>query len=420
MNLRFPVAVISMLFAFGAISPVHAGTKVLEYDKSGKAKVRSQDFKNKKKAGRGQQMLFTKDPTDPINQFVAGELVVLNPPSGFSDGVTGMGYRILEGSNLDGLDLTMYRLQIPKGHSVPEAKRELSRRFPGAVIDANHRFESQASKKPRKIMHARGAMGWALAPASCGHNIKLGQIDSGVDLTHAALKGQRVKFRSFHSKGTRPGPKIHGTAVAAMLVGRPKWGGLLPGAQLMAASMFQTAKDGRKVGTALGLLKSLNWLAKARVHAINLSVAGTDNKTLRLAFDKARKIGLVLVAAAGNWGRGDRPAYPAAYKHVIAVTAVSTKRKIYSYANTGDYIDFAAPGVKIYAAVPGGAKMMSGTSFASPYITAMVGSDVAAGASRRDAALRKALSKRTDDLGARGKDSTFGFGFVKKRPSCGP
>ena len=391
-----------------------AGTKVLEYDKSGKATVRSQEFKDKPGSTGGQQLRFTNDPTDPVNHFQPGELIVLDPPSGFTDAVTGMGYRILEGSNLQGLGVTMYRLQIPPGRSVPEARQEVSARFPGAEVDANHQFEAPA----RQVMHARGAMGWPLASASCGRGVRLGQIDSGVDLSHAALQGQNVTFQSFHAAGSRPAPMIHGTAVAAMLVGQSKWGGLLPGAELMAASMFETSKDGRKVGTALGLLKSLNWLAKGKVHAINLSVAGTNNKTLRLAFDKARKIGMVLVAAAGNWGRADRPAYPAAYKHVIAVTAVSTTKRIYSYANKGDYIDFAAPGVKIYAAVPGGAKLMTGTSFASPYVTAMVALDIAAGASRQDSAIRTSLGKFTDDLGPRGKDSVFGYGFVKKRPNC--
>ena len=400
-----------------AAGPVYAqtGTKVLEYDKSGRAKVRSQDLNEGGGAnGAGGASFFSNDPTDPVNHFQPGELVVLNPPGGFSDAVASMGYRVLEVANLDGLGVSAYRLLIPPGKTVPEAKGEISGRFPGAVVDANHNFAAQA----RKVSHARGAMGWPLATEGCGRGIRLGQVDSGVDLTHAALKGQRITFQSFHTPGTRPGPADHGTAVAGMLVGRSQWGGLLPGAELYAASMFETSKDGRKVGTALGLLKSLNWLAKSRVHAINLSIAGTDNKTLRTAFDQASRIGLVVVAAAGNWGRADRPAYPAAYQHVIAVTAVSSRRQIYSYANKGDYIDFAAPGVKIYAAVPGGARIMTGTSFASPYITALLAQNVAAGASRQDGALKQALGRHVEDLGTRGKDAVFGYGFVNKVPDC--
>ena len=403
-----------LVLALSGPAVAQTGTKVLEYDKSGKAKVRSQDLGGGSGDGATISPFFSNDPTDPINQFQPGELVVLNPPSGFTDQVSGLGYRILESSNLDGLGVTAFRLRIPRGMNVPEAQRDLAQRFPTAVVDANHNFEAQA----RKVEHARGAMGWPLAPEGCGRGIRLGQVDSGVDLSHAALKGQRIRFQSFHSAGSRPGPTEHGTAVAGMLVGRSQWGGLLPGAELYAASMFETSNDGRKIGTTLGLLKSLNWLAKERVDAINLSVAGTDNKTLRLAFDQANRIGMVLVAAAGNWGRADRPAYPAAYQHVIAVTAVSNQRQIYGYANKGDYIDFAAPGVRIYAAVPGGAKIMSGTSFASPYITVLLAENVARGGNRQDNALRLNLGKLAEDLGARGKDSIFGYGFVNKVPAC--
>ena len=164
---------------------------------------------------------------------------------------------------------------------------------------------------------------------------------------------------------------------------------------------------------------ALNWLAKSRVHAVNLSVAGTDNKVLRLAFDKAHRKGMVLVAAAGNWGRADKPAYPAAYKPVVAVTAVNAKKRIYSHANSGKYIDFAAPGVRIFTAVPGGTKVMSGTSFASPYIAALLASEIAYSGRKKASTLRAALGRKSVDLGKKGKDLVFGYGFVKIKPKCG-
>jgi len=237
-------------------------------------------------------------------------------------------------------------------------------------------------------------------------------------VTHPALKGQLIEFRSFHRKDRRPGPRVHGTAVAAILVGKPEWGGLLPGATLKAASMFETDKKGRKVGTTIGLLKALNWLAKAQLHAINLSIAGADNRALRMVFKKAEQKGLVLVAAAGNWGRADRPAYPAAYKDVVAVTAVNARKRIYRMANSGDYIDFAAPGVLIKTAVPGGTKAMTGTSFASPYIAAIMALDIKEGTSRRTTTLKNRLRRVAIDLGNPGKDNIFGFGFVDLQPQC--
>ncbi len=393
---------------FGAISCANAAVKVLDG-----GKVKSSSTSGKSGASRGKVTLFHPDPKDPSNQFEAGEIVVLNPPKSFRSRVSGDGYKVMEIENLGALGFAMMRLKVPPGKSVPGAVQELSRKYPGVIIDANHTFAAQA-----KRVHARAAIGWKKAAANCGLGIRIGMIDSGVDTSHPALKNQNVIFRSFHRKGRRPGPRVHGTAVASMLVGSPKWGGILPGAKLMAASMFETKKNGQKVGTAIGMLKSLNWLAKARVDAINLSVAGSDNKTLRHAFDIAKKIKLTVIAAAGNWGRADKPAYPAAYKDVFAVTAINSKGRIYSHANTGKYIDFAAPGVRIYTAVPGGGKVMSGTSFATPYITAIIAAERVFGGTRTRSRQVKKLRKNTKDLGRSGKDSVFGYGFVKLQPKC--
>jgi subtilisin family serine protease len=405
--LRFSVKAACFLISCMALTMIasNANAKVKSLDGG---KIKSSTAATKKGASGGGAKLFHPDPDDPSNQFEAAEVVVLNPPKNFIAGVSASGYKVLESERLDGLGFSMIRLRIPRGKTVPQAVRELSGKYPGAIIDANHQFEAQA-----KASHARAAMGWKIAAADCGTGIRLGMIDSGVDTSHPALKNQNIKFRSFHKKGQRPGPKIHGTAIAAMLVGAPKWGGLLPGARLMAASMFATTKKGRKVGTAVGLLKSLSWLAKSKVDAINLSVAGSSNKTLKFAFDTAKRKKLTLIAAAGNWGRSDKPAYPAAYKHVIAVTAVSTKGRVYSHANRGKYIDFAAPGVRIYTAVPGGGKVMSGTSFAAPYITANIASEIVFGSSRSRSRLVKTLRSKTKDLGRKGKDSVFGYGYVE-------
>jgi subtilisin family serine protease len=49
-------------------------------------------------------------------------------------------------------------------------------------------------------------------------------IDSGVDINHPALRGQKIKFKSFHRKGRRPGPKVHGTAVATILISANRLG----------------------------------------------------------------------------------------------------------------------------------------------------------------------------------------------------
>lgn len=353
----------------------------------------------------------------PHEQYERGEILVVDPPKKFVSIIRRLNFTVIEKVELGQLGILVYRLRTPAGMTLADARKVLASAIPNLNTEANHLFEAQAGYKIKKT-HPRAAIGWKAATATCGRGIRIGMIDSAVDISHPALKGQRVTFKSFHTKGRGPGPATHGTAVASILVGKPQWGGLLPGAQLFAGNMFEEKRTGKVVGSAIGLLKSIDWLVKEKVHVINLSVAGGDNKVIRLALKKSQAKGINMVAAAGNWGKKGRPAYPAAYGNVLAITALRGNKSVYSHANQGSYIDFAAPGVKIWTAVPGGGKYQSGTSFASPYIAVFAALLTAGGTATSTEGLRKVLKRRIIDLGNKGKDSVFGYGFVNLEPKC--
>ena len=357
---------------------------------------------------------------NPNTAFEPGEVVLVDPPKGFEDKIHPLGFQVAEHIRLATIGLSLVRVATPPNISVPDAIRTLARELPGVTIDANARFDPSngvgidlASANPRAIA------GWEDLSPTCGKGLVIGQIDSGVDVTHPALQGSDITYQAFTKSGRQPGPPDHGTAIAAMLVGNAKWGGLMPGAKLYAANMFEIDETGNKVGSAVGLLKSVDWLMGLNVNAINLSIAGGDNEVVRKAFGMAQRKNVILVAAVGNWGSADKPAYPAAYEDVVAVTATKGAELIYSHANTGNYVDFSAPGVGIYTALPGGGgKPQSGTSFATPYITVMAAILARSGKSPDAAAFRRLLGPATRDLGKPGKDEIFGLGSVKARPVC--
>ncbi|HJP21137.1 MAG TPA: S8 family serine peptidase [Alphaproteobacteria bacterium] len=361
----------------------------------------------------------TVDRPPPAERFEPGEVVVSNAPKGFARSVRGLGFSVLERVSLKELSVEIFRLRIPRASSVGQALKLLKRQFPGLEIDANHQFDlSAGSRIPES--YVRAAIGWK-TPAKCRAKVRIGMIDSALDMSHPALKGRNIAYKSFHDPKRKPGQPDHGTAIAAMIIGKPGkkgWGGLIEGAKLFAANMFEINENGKSVGNAMGLIKSINWMAKQKVHAVNVSVAGANNKVVRLAFMWAHRKGLLVIAAAGNWGKGAEPAYPAAYKDVVAVTAVGSRMRIYRKANRGKYIDFAAPGVKIWTAVPGGGRVQSGTSFAVPHITTMMALEVARGSGKKAGTLRKVLRKRAVDLGKPGRDKVFGWGYVKRKPKC--
>ena len=205
-----------------------------------------------------------------------------------------------------------------------------------------------------------------------------------------------------------------------MLVGRSSskgWGGILPGAELKAANVFEYNEEGRLVGNAAALLKAIDWMVSERGHGGNLCMAGQDNDALRYVIEHALKRGLVAVAAAGNWGRAE-PAYPAAYDEVIAVTAFGRNGELYDKAKRGSFSDFAAPGVEIWTAVPDGGRVQSGTSFAVPYVAAQVAVEVAHGSATDPDTLRQLLRPRVTDMGSPGRDDNYGWGFVANAPRC--
>ncbi|MFC1674147.1 S8 family serine peptidase, partial [Pseudomonadota bacterium] len=356
---------------------------------------------------------------NPDTAYEQGEVIINDPPQGYEDKLRASGFRVTEFKRMTSLDMTVVRVATPARMSVADAIKKLAIILPGVNIAPNHQYDPSGIALNLKNANPRAVAGWESLSPTCGRGLVLGQVDSGVDMNHPALKGQDITYRNFPKTGRKPAAPSHGTSVAAMLVGTAEWGGLLPGAKLYAANMFEVNEKGKTVGSSMALIKGLDWLMGKGINAINLSIAGSDNKVVRKAFEAARRKNIILIAAVGNWGRADKPAFPAAYNHVVAVTATKGPELIYKHANSGKYVDFAAPGVGIYTALPGGGgKLQSGTSFATPYITAMAAVLVKAGKTPDADTLRRLLGPRTRDLGKPGKDTVFGFGALTLRPAC--
>jgi len=151
---------------------------------------------------------------------------------------------------------------------------------------------------------------------------------------------------------------------------------------------------------------------------VNISLAGPKNPTLQKAINRASDKGLIIVAAVGNDGENAAPRYPAAFENVIATTAVNKDGKIYKHAVRGEHVDFAAPGVQIYIPNVGNGQFVSGTSIATPFVTAMIASHSHNTENLKVQDITKYLSKSTIDLGENGKDPIYGLGLIKAKTNC--
>ncbi len=357
----------------------------------------------------------------PLDRFEPGEVLAARTPIDFIATAGELGYSVVETVSLRRLDEKIHRIRLPAGVDVREGINRLRQRFPRAVIDANHYF-SLAQGMDLPASFARASVGWDGVPPDCGKGIRIGMIDAAIDGDHPALQGVDLKYHSFVTPGREPGPAEHGTAIATLLAGRSDagqgWGGLLPGAHVAAAAIFEVNDRGKSIATARALLHAVDWMAGQGVDVVNLSMAGPDNGVVRLATERALQQGLILVAAAGNGASATERGYPAAYPDVIAVTAVSADGRVYTYANRGPYIDFAAPGVRLWTAVPNGGRFQSGTSFAAPYVTSMAALALAGSTQRTADAVRSRLREDVVDLGPPGRDDVFGWGLVGMQPVC--
>lgn len=206
----------------------------------------------------------------------------------------------------------------------------------------------------------------------CSRGLRVGVIDTDIDHDHPAFP-RSLKSGTFLPKGRTQAPNWHGTGVLALLAGNPAGGtpGLIPFADFYVANVFYIDGDGQFATDTQSLLDALDWMRQFEVKVVNMSFAGPKDLLVQDAIASPARSGTVFVAAAGNEGPSAPPSYPAAYKQVVAVTAVSKELRSYPYANRGDHIDVAAPGVDVWTAVPGMKEgYMSGTSFAAPYVTA--------------------------------------------------
>jgi subtilisin family serine protease len=323
------------------------------------------------------------------------------------------------------------------------ASEQLQVQFPGTRFGLNFVYSlanEGVSHRPIDVLvdarscapercYGPALINWRADLASCAAGVKIGLIDTAVDEAHSALAWRRLTVhRPAHHEAINEPLDWHGTAVVSLLVGNSKSGtpGLIPDADYVIANAFFRNKSGQSETDSEHLLWALKLLEQNGAQIVNMSLSGPRDDLVYQRLVQLSRQGMVFVAAAGNGGPAAPAAYPAAYKdEVIAVTAVDRNQQLYDHANRGDYIDVAAPGVRIWTALPNNKEgAMSGTSFAAPFVTAIVAAIykqtllpelIDKNHSRAPEAVTLAhlsTSKLT-------RDEKVGLGLVQAPPTCG-
>ena len=294
--------------------------------------------------------------------FEPGEVVVLGNRPDTLARVQRLGFRLIEARPLAALGLSVLKLGTPPGLDARQAVALLHARYPELTADVNSLYGTYETEAAQVVSlpapdYARRMIHWS-GGEGCGAGLRIGMIDSALAAGLPTFAGRKLHQRSFVEPGHAAADPAHGTAIAALLVGapdpaHPTAGGLLPDADLYAAAVFER-QGGQSEADAFAIAAALDWMVQNRVAVVNVSLAGDNNALMALAVHRASARGTVLVAAAGNAGPDAPPAYPGALPEVIAVTAVDQDGAVFPEANRGDYIAFAAPGVRIWVPDPDG------------------------------------------------------------------
>ncbi|KNX42773.1 Subtilisin DY [Roseovarius tolerans] len=397
---------------------------------------------------RGLRRLFRGQPVEPQRarrrpapqpaprpERAPAEIVARGLTDDQTTALVTQGYVVLERADLVSLATTVRRFQVPEGTTL-DAARDTIRALPGAeAADFNHYYRAgqdsaavipiAATAPACDGLHcpARALIGWpqALGPEGCGAPVTIGMVDTGLNADHQVLAGADIDLTRIAPEEYSASAAIHGTAVAAILVGDPETRvpGLLPGLPLVAVDAFHRASGDERTD-AFTLVRALDHLSERGVQVINLSLAGPPNTVLEdtlLQLTEQRRI--PVIAAAGNDGPRAEPAYPAAYDSVIAVTAVDRSGTIYRRAIRGAHVELAAPGVEVWtAASVKGARWKTGTSFAAPYVTAAVALWLQHDPTLTPEEIRARLTASAGDRGPDGLDDTYGHGLLNLGGNC--
>ncbi len=339
--------------------------------------------------------------------------------------------------------------RLPRGKSLRDAEAEFES-LPG-VVYAEPNYIAEAFMVPNDTNYGYqwhfSTIGMESAwDISTGNGVVVAVIDTGV-----AYEDFTQSFRSYYrapdlaqtnfvagydyiNNDSHPNDDNgHGTHVAGTIAGSTNDTYGVAGIAFNASIMPIKVLDRRGSGTYDAVANGIRYAADNGAKVINLSLGGTaSSQTLLDAVAYAHGKGVTVVAASGNNGSSS-VSYPAAYdQYVIAVGATRYDNARAPYSNYGSSLDLVAPGGDTSVDQNGdgygdgilqqtftgsnygafGFYYFQGTSMATPHVAGVAALVLAHGNATTPQEVRSALEETATDLGAVGRDNTYGFGLV--------
>lgn len=244
-----------------------------------------------------------------------------------------------------------------------------------------------------------------------GQGVTVAILDTGI-VAHPTLSSQRITTVDLLGTGASAlgEHQGHGTAVASIVAGADaQAAGVAPSANLLAIRVAGGDGTGNAFTVAWGIIEAVD--RGADVISLSMSSQG-DSFILQEAIAYATGHGVVIVASTGN-DAIDQVGFPARYDSVLAVTAVDANSRHLYFANRGEEVDLAAPGLGVNAAWTDNQVVgFNGTSAATPFVAGAIAALMSGDPNLAAIEAADLLVHYSNDAGAPGEDDELGAGVL--------
>ncbi len=334
-------------------------------------------------------LLFFRDSVYAAESVFAPEEIIVKFNMGVSISQIGkinekFGAKIKEKLNLP----STFVLKVPAGSEKSIAKLFAS--IPN-VSFAEPNFIAKALLVPNDpnfsnqwgLTKIQSPSAWNIVTGS--PQIKIAILDTGIDNNNEDLASKVTVWKNFTSgrgsSNTTDDKYGHGTHVAGIAAAITNNGKGVAGTGYNSSLMSVKVLNDDGLGTYSWIANGITWASDNNAKVINLSFGGDSDSSLLLdAINYAWGRGVIIVAAAGNDGLNSK-FYPCAYEKVICVAATDSNDQKASWSNYGEWVDVAAPGLKILSTLPNHSNKigkkdyvyLDGTSMSTPFVSGLAG-----------------------------------------------
>lgn len=263
-----------------------------------------------------------------------------------------------------------------------------------------------------------------------GNGVRIGHLDTGISISAADVASKVIDWAEFTRTGERidsvpheTAVSAHGTYTASILVGDAT--GIAPGARLLSALVLP---EGR--GTEEQVLAGLEWIVDPNgdgklddgARIINMSFGMPEfSEILAEAVQRIVSLEILPVGAVGN--EGILTCYfPANMPEAVGVGAIDQFDKVIPQSSGATFHygeativkpDITAPGLLVTGMDQnGGYQTLSGTSVATPHVTAAAALLLQQNPDLVLDDLKKFLLCSSRKAGSREKDERYGMGIL--------